>query len=231
MRLGRNLYDVLKRTSDLFIAAVALLLTSPIQLGIAIFLLVKQGRPILFRQARPGLRGQTFDLLKFRTMRPYNEKNGWLTDEQRLTAVGQFLRSFSLDELPSLINVLKGDMSIVGPRPLLVKYLELYTPEQARRHEVRPGITGLAQVRGRNSISWEKKFALDVEYVERKSLLLDIQILLETVAVVLHRRGVSASGEATMSEFRGTRVSAKARPDRASHDASPQSGSTMANEA
>lgn len=230
MRHHRNRYDALKRTSDLLLAIVGLVLTSPLQLGIAVFLFLKQGRPILFRQARPGLRGEAFDLLKFRTMRPYNEKNGWVTDQQRLTAVGQFLRSSSLDELPSLINVIKGDMSIVGPRPLLVKYLELYSPEQARRHEVRPGITGLAQVRGRNAISWEKKFALDVEYVERKSLLLDIQIILETVAVVLHRRGVSAAGEATMSEFRGTRALAKGHAEGASQVASPEPGSTWRGE-
>lgn len=221
MRSGRNGYEALKRTLDLLIAVVGLFLTAPIQLSIAIFLLIKQGRPLLFRQARPGLHGEVFNLLKFRTMRPYNEKNGWVTDRQRLTTVGQFLRSSSLDELPSLINVIKGDMSIVGPRPLLVKYLGLYTSEQARRHEVRPGITGLAQVRGRNSISWETKFALDIEYVERKSLWLDIKIILETIAVVLHRRGVSASGEATMAEFRGTPAPVKTVPDLASRDLLP----------
>lgn len=230
MRLVPKSFETVKRVLDLLLALVGLLVTSPIQLAIAILLVVKQGRPVLFRQPRPGLGGQTFYLLKFRTMRPYSEKKGWVTDEQRLTGLGQFLRSSSLDELPSLVNVLKGDMSIVGPRPLLLKYLDLYTAEQARRHEVRPGITGLAQVRGRNSLSWEEKFALDIEYVERKSLLLDIRIILRTVAVVLHRRGVSASGEATMPEFRGTAVYDGTRPGRATQGVPPGSDSKKVGE-
>lgn len=230
MRLVPNRFETVKRAFDLLIAVVGLLITFPIQLAIAILLFVKQGRPVLFRQLRPGLGGQTFYLLKFRTMRPYSEKKGWVTDEQRLTGLGRFLRSSSLDELPSLVNVIKGDMSIVGPRPLLLKYLDLYTPEQARRHEVRPGITGLAQVRGRNSLNWDEKFALDIEYVERKSLLLDIRIILKTVAVVLHRRGVSASGEATMPEFRGTAVYDRTCPGRPAQGAAPGSDSTKAGE-
>lgn len=204
MKRNHSRYDTFKRAMDLMIALLGVLLTAPVQLGIALLLLIKEGRPVLFRQTRPGLHGKSFDLLKFRTMRPYNEDKNWVTDRQRLTATGNFLRSSSLDELPSLINVIKGDMSIVGPRPLLLKYINLYTAEQARRHEVRPGITGLAQVRGRNAISWEDKLALDIQYVERRSFLLDVKIILQTVRVVIGRRGVSAPGEATMPEFRGT---------------------------
>lgn len=197
-------YDTFKRATDLAIALAGFVLTAPVQLGIALLLLMKEGRPVLFRQTRPGLNGESFELLKFRTMRPYSEEKGWVNDQQRLTTAGRLLRSSSLDELPSLLNVIKGDMSIVGPRPLLLKYMNLYTAEQARRHDVRPGITGLAQVRGRNAISWEKKLALDIQYVEKKSFLLDVKIMLETVGVVMGRRGVSAAGEATMPEFRGT---------------------------
>lgn len=227
MTVRHNRYDAVKRTCDLLVAFVGLALTSPVQVGIAILVLAKHGRPVLFRQGRPGLRGDTFELLKFRTMRPYDEKRGWVTDQQRLTPTGRFLRASSLDELPSLINVIRGDMSIVGPRPLLVKYLDLYTPEQARRHEVRPGITGLAQVRGRNAISWETKFRLDIEYVDRKSFALDIRIVLETVAVVLRRRGVSAAGEATMPEYRGADACVEARSDCALHDDSRKPASAV----
>lgn len=193
-----------KRIFDITCALVGLVATAPVQLGIAVIVLIKHGRPVIFRQERPGRNGKTFSLLKFRTMRPIDEKRGWVTDQQRLTNAGRILRATSLDELPSLVNVLKGDMSLVGPRPLLVKYMDLYTPEQARRHEVRPGITGLAQVRGRNSITWEEKFAWDLEYVERQSMFLDFQIILETVNAVFKRTGVSAPGESTMPEFRGT---------------------------
>lgn len=211
-------YDTFKPATDLAIALLGVLLTAPVQLGIALLLLMKEGRPVLFRQTRPGRHGESFELLKFRTMRPYSEEKGWVTDQQRLTSTGQLLRSSSLDELPSLINVIKGDMSIVGPRPLLLKYMNLYTAEQARRHEVRPGITGLAQVRGRNAISWEKKLALDIQYVERRSFLLDVKIILETFGVVMGRRGVSAAGEATMPEFRGTSASDQADQTNISKD-------------
>lgn len=199
-------YRTAKRIFDISCALAGLAVTAPMQVAISIIVLIKHGRPVIFKQERPGLNGETFSLLKFRTMRPYDEQRGWITDEQRLTSFGRILRQSSLDELPSLINVLRGDMSLVGPRPLLVKYLDFYTPEQARRHEVRPGITGLAQVRGRNSITWEEKFAWDLEYVDRQSFLLDLRIILETINTVFRRTGVSAAGEATMPEFRGTTV-------------------------
>jgi lipopolysaccharide/colanic/teichoic acid biosynthesis glycosyltransferase len=154
---------------------------------------------VLFRQVRPGLAGQPFELVKFRTMR-----SGTGSDAERLTSLGRFLRSTSLDELPELWNVLRGDMSLVGPRPLLVEYLDLYSPRQARRHEVRPGITGLAQVAGRNLVGWDERFELDVEYVERRSLGLDLRILWRTAVAVVRREGVTAEGEATMPPFRGS---------------------------
>jgi lipopolysaccharide/colanic/teichoic acid biosynthesis glycosyltransferase len=163
------------------------------------------GSPIFFKQTRPGRYGKSFKMIKFRSMTDARDIAGrLLPDSERLTAFGQFLRSTSLDELPELWNVLKGDMSLVGPRPLLMEYLPLYTPHQARRHEVRPGITGLAQVNGRNSLSWEEKFDLDVWYVDNQSFLLDMKILLLTVKKVLLREGISASGEATMSKFTGS---------------------------
>lgn len=171
---------------------------------IVIYLLIRftMGKPLLFRQMRPGLNAQPFEMLKFRTMINARDANGrLLPDDQRMTALGMFLRSTSLDELPELFNVLKGEMSLVGPRPLLMKYLERYTPEQARRHEVKPGITGWAQVNGRNAISWEEKFKLDVWYVENWSLWLDIKILALTMWKVIKREGISAEGEATMGEF------------------------------
>jgi lipopolysaccharide/colanic/teichoic acid biosynthesis glycosyltransferase len=164
----------------------------------------KLGSPVLFRQVRPGLNGKPFEMVKFRTMTDERGADGaLLSDAQRLTPFGRFLRASSLDELPELWNVIKGDMSLVGPRPLLMEYLSLYTPEQARRHEVRPGITGWAQVNGRNAISWADKFALDVWYVEHLSLWLDVQILWRTVRKVLVRDGISAAGEATMTAFTG----------------------------
>ena len=164
----------------------------------------KLGSPVFFRQVRPGMNGEPFEMVKFRTMTDERGPDGQLLpDAVRLTAFGCFLRSSSLDELPELWNVLKGDMSLVGPRPLLMEYLPLYSPEQARRHEVRPGITGWAQVNGRNAISWEDKFRLDVWYVDHHSLWLDIKILLATIRKVLVRDGISASGEATMSKFTG----------------------------
>lgn len=217
-----TVYRTTKRILDIVCALLGIVATAPIQISIAFLILVNDGPPVLFKQERPGLKGETFGLLKFRTMRPYSEKRGLVTDRQRLTRFGQFLRSSSLDELPSLINVLKGDMSLVGPRPLLVKYLELYTPEQSARHNVRPGLTGLAQVRGRNALSWEDKFALDLEYVDRQSVLLDIRIIFETISIVLKRTGVSAPGEATMPEFRGTLKSSDATLPAAPPTAAPK---------
>jgi lipopolysaccharide/colanic/teichoic acid biosynthesis glycosyltransferase len=195
-------YDRFKRVLDVGVSALALVCLAPIQLVVAGVVLVVHGRPVLFRQRRPGRDGVVFELVKFRTMREAHGRH--VSDAQRLTATGRFLRSTSLDELPTLWNVLKGDMSLVGPRPLLVEYLERYTPEQGRRHEVRPGVTGLAQVSGRNSLSWEDKFALDVDYVERRSLALDLSILWRTVAAVLRRQCISGGGEVTMSVFLGS---------------------------
>jgi len=197
----RTRYDATKRALDASVAAVGLVATAPLQAVVALAVLAKHGRPVLFRQPRPGKDGRVFELVKFRTMLLPDARR--VSDADRLTPLGRFLRSTSLDELPTLWNVLKGEMSLVGPRPLLVQYLDRYSPEQARRHEVRPGITGLAQVRGRNSLDWDDKFALDVEYVDNRSLGLDLRILWETVAVVLLRRGISADGHVTMSEFRG----------------------------
>lgn len=194
-------FEALKRGTDIIGSAVMLLVTAPIQAGIAAAVAHKLGRPILFRQQRPGKGGQPFTLLKFRTMLPADESKGLVSDEDRLTRFGRLLRSTSMDELPTLWNVLKGEMSLVGPRPLLMQYLERYTPEQARRHEVRPGVTGLAQVSGRNALTWEDKFRLDIEYVDRRSLQLDLSILLKTVRSVLRREGISQVGHATMTEF------------------------------
>ena len=197
----RRAYDVTKRILDAGVAGVGLVVTAPLQAAVALAVLKEHGRPVLFRQPRPGKDGRIFELVKFRTMLLPDAQR--VSDADRLTSLGAVLRATSLDELPTLWNVLKGDMSLVGPRPLLVQYLERYSPEQARRHEVRPGITGLAQVRGRNNLDWDDKFALDVEYVDNRSLGLDVRILWETVAVVLLRRGISADGHVTMSEFRG----------------------------
>jgi len=193
-----------KRLLDVTVASLALFLLSPLVLFIGLRVRKEFGSPIFFRQYRPGLAGKAFEIIKFRTMndaRDFYGKN--LTDERRLTAFGCWLRSVSLDELPELWNVLKGDMSLVGPRPLLMEYLPLYSREQARRHEVRPGITGWAQVNGRNSISWEEKFRLDVWYVDNRSFWLDLKILALTLKQVLLRHGVSAPGEATMAKFKG----------------------------
>jgi lipopolysaccharide/colanic/teichoic acid biosynthesis glycosyltransferase len=195
-------YDTVKRGVDVLAAAVGLAVTAPVQLATAGLVLATMGSPVLFRQPRPGKDGQVFELVKFRTMRHPDATR--TSDADRLTAVGRFLRATSLDELPTLLNVLKGEMSLVGPRPLLVEYLDRYTPEQARRHEVLPGVTGLAQARGRNGLSWDEKLALDVEYVDRRSFALDLRILWETVAVVIRRRGISGDGHATMSEFQGS---------------------------
>ena len=194
-------YDTTKRALDVALSAVGLVVSAPIQAVVAGVVLVAHGRPVLFRQARPGLNGEVFELAKFRNMRHPDADH--VSDAERLTRVGKLLRSTSLDELPTLWNVLRGDMSLVGPRPLLVSYLDRYSPEQSRRHEVRPGVTGLAQVSGRNALSWEKRFALDVEYVDRRSFALDLSIIGRTVAAVLRRQGISGEGEATMSEFVG----------------------------
>ncbi len=175
---------------------------SPVLLGVSAAVALAMGRPVLFRQIRPGVHGRLFELRKFRTMEPVGR--GRVSDGERLTRLGAWLRATSLDELPTLWNVVRGDMSLVGPRPLLVRYLERYTPEQSRRHQVRPGITGLAQVRGRNALSWEEKFAYDVRYVDARCLRLDLRILLETVVLVLRREGISADGHATAPEFLGT---------------------------
>ena len=199
-------YDRVKRASDAVLAAVGLVLSSPLQLATAGVVLIAHGRPVLFRQPRPGKDGEVFELVKFRTMRHPDDTH--VTDQERLTRVGRVLRATSLDELPTLWNVLKGDMSLVGPRPLLVEYLPRYSPQQARRHEVRPGVTGLAQVNGRNCLDWDQRLALDVEYVDTRSLALDVQILLRTVTQVLRRAGISQPGEATMSKFTGSQQAA-----------------------
>jgi len=188
-----------KRALDLALALPGLALLSPLMLLTALCVRLALGPGVLFRQRRPGLHGQPFTILKFRTMLP-----GLGPDAARLTPFGRFLRSTSLDELPELLNVLKGDMSLVGPRPLLMEYLPRYTREQARRHEVPPGLTGWAQINGRNALSWEERFVLDVWYVDNRSLALDVSILARTVLAVLLRRGISAAGQATMPEFLGT---------------------------
>lgn len=194
----------MKRLFDLAVALIALAVLAGPLLLLALVVRARLGSPVLFTQVRPGLQGRPFRMIKFRTMTDALGADGeLLPDAQRLTAFGRFLRSTSLDELPELWNVLRGEMSLVGPRPLLMEYLPLYTPEQARRHEVRPGITGWAQVNGRNALSWEDRFRLDVWYVDNHSLWLDLRILWLTVRKVLVREGISAQGEATMSKFTG----------------------------
>lgn len=196
----------MKRFFDFIIAFCALFILLPVIMVIALLISVKLGSPILFIQNRPGLNGKIFKILKFRTMLDSKDKQGdLLADDERITKFGVFLRSTSLDELPGLFNVLKGDMSLVGPRPLLVEYLSLYSTEQSRRHNVRPGITGWAQVNGRNAISWEAKFKFDVWYVDNQSLLLDMKILFLTVKKVFIREGISADGHVTIEPFRGSK--------------------------
>jgi len=191
-----------KRAFDFCVALIALVLAAPVILILAVTIRLKLGNPVLFRQRRPGRNARPFELLKFRTMTDARNPDGQLlSDAERLPPFGKFLRSTSLDELPSLINVLRGDMSLVGPRPLLIQYLPLYSTRQARRHEVRPGITGWAQVNGRNTLSWEDKFEHDIWYVDNQSLALDLRILWLTVRKVLIREGISADGEATMPPF------------------------------
>lgn len=197
---------MIKRCLDFLLAAILLAVMLPLLGIIAIILAAHHGFPILFRQRRPGLNGEPFEMIKFRTMTSAVDASGIpLPDEQRLSWLGRLLRSSSLDELPELWNVLKGEMSLVGPRPLLMEYLPLYTPEQARRHEVRPGITGWAQVNGRNAISWEEKFQLDAWYVDHHTLWLDIRILWMTVISVFSRHGINAPGQVTMHKFSGSR--------------------------
>ena len=196
---------MLKRLLDIVIASSALVLLSPVYAFVAYKVRKNLGSPVLFRQVRPGLHGKPFEMIKFRTMKDALDDNGNpLPDSERLTPFGQMLRSSSLDEMPELWNVIKGEMSIVGPRPLLMEYLPLYNEQQAKRHNVRPGITGYAQVNGRNAISWEKKFELDTWYVENRSLWLDFKIMLKTVQKVLSKDDISAEGEATMGKFTGT---------------------------
>lgn len=195
----------MKRLFDVICAAAALILLSPVLVVVAWLIRRQMGSPVLFRQMRPGLKGTPFLMVKFRTMRDARDANGVeLPDSERLTRLGQFLRASSLDELPELWNVLKGDMSLVGPRPLLMEYLPLYSPRESRRHDVRPGVTGWAQVNGRNSLSWQQKFEMDVWYVDNRSFWLDLRILWMTVKKVLVRDGISAQGQATMEKFRGS---------------------------
>lgn len=203
--------NVAKRLIDVAAALLVLAAVWPIMLAVAVLIRFDMGTPVIFRQLRPGLNGKIFSVLKFRTMKHAVDAAGEpLPDAERLTKLGRWIRRLSLDELPQLINVLKGDMSLVGPRPLLPEYLPLYSPEQARRHEVRPGITGWAQVNGRNALSWEERFRLDVWYVDHQSLALDFRILLMTVAKVCQRSGINEQGHETMSKFRG---SANIAPD------------------
>lgn len=193
-----------KRVVDIVVSSSGLLLSMPIQAATALAIRATMGPPVLFRQRRPGLHGVPFEILKFRTMAPTADPDTPLeADAHRLTPLGTFLRCTSLDEFPTLWNVLRGDMSIVGPRPLLMQYLDRYSPEQARRHDVRPGLTGLAQVSGRNAISWHEKFCYDVHYVDHQSLALDARIIARTVVQVVRRHGIAAQGSATMPEFMG----------------------------
>jgi lipopolysaccharide/colanic/teichoic acid biosynthesis glycosyltransferase len=195
--------DRVQRFIDVVVVVVMLVLTAPVLLVVAALVAWRLGRPVLFRQPRPGLHGRVFTMAKFRTMHDVDPSRDLITDADRLTRFGRILRATSLDELPTLVNILRGDMSLVGPRPLLVHYLDRYTPEQARRHLVRPGLTGLAQVRGRNSLTWEDRFELDVWYVDHRSLALNVRIMAETALTVLRRDGITAEGEVTMPEFRG----------------------------
>ena len=195
---------MIKRLFDILASSLGLLLLSPVIAIVAWQIRRKLGSPVLFRQVRPGLDGKPFEMIKFRTMRDAVDAQGNpLPDSERMTPFGSFLRSSSLDELPELWNVLKGDMSLVGPRPLLMEYLPLYSPEQYRRHEVRPGVSGWAQVNGRNALSWEEKFKLDVWYVDNRSFWLDLKVIFLTLKKVVVREGISAEGEATMSKFTG----------------------------
>lgn len=195
----------MKRLFDIFASAIGLILLSPVILVVAFLIRRKLGSPVLFRQVRPGIHGKPFDMIKFRTMRDaIDDQGNPLPDAERMTPFGSFLRSSSLDELPELWNVFKGDMSLVGPRPLLMQYLPLYSAEQYRRHEVKPGVTGWAQVNGRNSLEWDEKFNLDVWYVDNRSFILDLKILVATVKKVMIRDGISQENCATMEAFKGS---------------------------
>ncbi|MBH2076038.1 MAG: sugar transferase [Pseudomonadales bacterium] len=201
---------MLKRFIDISASFCALILLAPVMAIVAWNIRKKLGSPVLFRQVRPGRGGRPFEMTKFRTMRDAVDADGNpLADSERMTSFGSFLRASSLDELPGLWNVLKGDMSLVGPRPLLMEYLPLYSPEQSRRHEVRPGVTGWAQVNGRNALSWDEKFKLDVWYVDNQSLPLDLKILFMTMKKVVVKEGISADGEVTMSKFTGSNSGGK----------------------
>ncbi|WP_138733299.1 sugar transferase [Modestobacter excelsi] len=203
--MRRPSYLPVKRAIDVAASGVGLVVTAPVMAAVAIAVRRDLGSPVLFRQQRPGRDGRPFELVKFRTMRTLGPADSVASDGERLTPFGRWLRSTSLDELPTLWNVLRGDMSLVGPRPLLMEYLDRYTPEQARRHEVRPGVTGLAQVRGRNLLDWDQKFAADVEYVDRLGPRLDLQVLVATLRTVLRREGISATDAPTMHLFTGSR--------------------------
>lgn len=206
VRASRGTWQRLaKRGLDLAGATVGLVVFAPVMGAVAIAVRTSMGRPVLFHQERPGIGGKPFRLIKFRTMAPVREGQDMVgSDQVRLTPLGRRLRAWSLDEFPTLWNVVRGDMSLVGPRPLLMRYLDRYTPTQARRHDVKPGVTGWAQINGRNALDWESKFALDVWYVDNWSLALDLRILFATVGKVLRREGISAQGEATMPEFTGS---------------------------
>jgi lipopolysaccharide/colanic/teichoic acid biosynthesis glycosyltransferase len=197
-------YDRAKRAFDLAVALVLFVLTLPIQAATALAVRARLGSPVLFRQTRPGLHGEPFEMVKFRTMLDVDPEAGLIDDASRMTPLGHWLRATSLDELPTLWSIIRGDMSLVGPRPLLMRYIERYSPEQARRHEVRPGLTGLAQISGRNALSWEDKFRLDVEYVDHHTFVGDLLIMRGTVRSVARRDGIAAVGEVTMPEFLGT---------------------------
>ena len=207
MKRSHTAYDLLKRVADLIASAVALVVLSPVFAVVALLVRARLGSPVIFRQQRPGKGGRIFTVYKFRSMRDATlgatGADAVASDAERLTPFGRLLRSSSLDELPELFNVLRGDMSIVGPRPLLPEYLDRYNEEQARRHEVRPGITGWAQVNGRNAVSWDERFKMDVYYVDHRSFALDMRILLRTVSAVVSRKGVSAPGAETMQPFQG----------------------------
>ena len=202
-----TIYDLTKRTLDVAVAAAVLVVLLPLLAVVAAAVALVDGRPVFFRQRRPGVGGKPFTMLKFRTM-SHAPECGREGDGRRITRLGRFLRSTSLDELPEFYNVLKGEMSLVGPRPLLTEYLSRYTPEQARRHEVKPGLTGLAQVQGRNDVDWIRRLELDVWYVDHRGLLLDLQIVMRTIGVVFSRRGIHAEGHATMPEFQGALTTA-----------------------
>jgi len=197
-------YDRVKRALDIALAVPLFILTLPVQAVTALVIRVRLGSPVFFRQRRPGLHGEPFVMVKFRTMLKVDAAHGLVDDASRMTPLGHRLRATSLDELPTLWNIIRGDLSLVGPRPLLMQYLDRYSSEQARRHEVRPGMTGLAQIAGRNALSWEDKLRLDVAYVDHHSLLGDLKILFATVRSVVRRDGINAAGEATMAEFLGS---------------------------